>query len=81
MDPSAQAVFSFGKETELNEEFFASPQLAKHASFFIQMIEQAIGLLGPNIELLTDILIELGEKHATFGVKDSHYPAMGETLY
>jgi hemoglobin-like flavoprotein len=45
------------------------------------MIEQAIGLLGPNIELLIGILIELGEKHATFGVKDSHYPAMGETLY
>jgi hemoglobin-like flavoprotein len=44
------------------------------------MIERAIGLLGPDIDLLTDILLGLGKKHAAFGVRVSHYPHMGRAL-
>jgi hemoglobin-like flavoprotein len=46
----------------------------------MKMVDRAIGLLGPDIELLTDILIELGEKHNKFGVKPSYYPPMGQAL-
>jgi hypothetical protein len=80
LDPSALSVFSFGSPHELSDEFFASPRLRKHAKYFIQMIERAIGLLGPDIELLTDILLQLGKKHSTFGVKQSHFLPMGTAL-
>ena len=63
MEPSAAAVFSFGQDTELNDEFYKSPGLVKHAKYYMRMVDRAIGLLGPDIELLTEILIELGEKH------------------
>jgi hemoglobin-like flavoprotein len=80
IDASAKTVFSFGKDTELNDDFFKSDRLIKHAKYFVQMIERAIGLLGPDIELLTDVLLQLGEKHAGFGVKASHFPPMGDAL-
>jgi hemoglobin-like flavoprotein len=80
MDPSALLVFSFGKETELNDDFFKSARLVQHAKFFILMIERAIGLLGPDVELLTEVFLALGGQHAEFGVKASHYPSMGHAL-
>lgn len=73
-------VFSFAKDTELNDEFFKHPKLVRHAKNFIQMIERSIDLLGPDIELLTEVLLELGEKHVQYGVKSSHYPTMGQAL-
>ena len=44
------------------------------------MVDRAINLLGPDTELLTDILLELGTKHERFGVKSSYYPTMGVAL-
>jgi methyl-accepting chemotaxis protein len=46
----------------------------------MKMVDRAIGLLGPDIELLTEILLQLGEKHHHFGVKPSYYPPMGQAL-
>jgi len=37
-------------------------------------------MLGPDIELLTEILIELGEKHVRYGVKPEMFPVMGDAL-
>ena len=79
-EPTALRVFTFGKDTELNEEFFKSPRLLHHASFFIKMVDRAIALLGPDIELLTEIMLDLGKQHSEFGVKKSYYPPMGQAL-
>lgn len=51
-----------------------------HASYMIQMIDTALGLLGPDIELLTEIMTELGTKHVLYGVKPTMFPIMGECL-
>jgi hemoglobin-like flavoprotein len=80
IEPNAQTVFSFGKDTELTDEFFKSDGLIRHAKFYMSMIDRAIDLLGPDSELLTEILIGLGENHIKFGVKPSYYPPMGQAL-
>ena len=46
----------------------------------IQMLDKALNLLGPDDELLTEILTELGAKHASYGVKPDYFPIMGEAL-
>jgi hypothetical protein len=80
LEPSAKEVFSFGHSEELNEDFYKSPRLIKHAKYFIQMVDRALSLLGPDIELLTEILEDLGKKHARFGVTPSMFPPMGMAL-
>lgn len=80
VDPSAACVFSFGTDVELTDDFFKSEKLIKHAGYFITMIDKALGLLGPDIELLTDTLMSLGHKHVGYGVQASHYPDMGTAL-
>ena len=37
-------------------------------------------MLGPDIDLLSEILLELGEKHQSFGVQTTMYPMMGDAL-
>ena len=44
------------------------------------MLDTALNMLGPDIELLTDILLELGQKHVRYGVKPEMFAVMGEAL-
>jgi hemoglobin-like flavoprotein len=80
MEPKAAEVFSFGDGTKLDEDFYKSPRLTRHATHYMIMVDRAVGLLGPDIELLTDILLELGNSHFKFGVQASFYPPMGSAL-
>ena len=57
-----------------------NPRFKKHAAYFIQMIDKALSMLGPDIEILTEILMELGEKHVRYGVKPEYFPSMGRAL-
>lgn len=63
-----------------SEEVIKNKRFIKHAQFFIQMIDRALALLGPEIELLTEIMLELGEKHVRYGVKPEYFNAMGTAL-
>ena len=63
VDPSAANVFNFGADVELTDEFFKSDKLIKHAGYFITMIDKALGLLGPDIELLTETLVSFFSLH------------------
>jgi hemoglobin-like flavoprotein len=47
----------------------------------IQMLDTALNMLGPDIELLSEIMKELGEKHVRYGVKPEYFPLMEEALF
>ena len=79
LEPDAKTIFGFNK-TQPDEELRKSKRFTKHAAYFVQMIDKALGMLGPDIELLTEILIELGQKHVNYGVKPEYFPAMGRSL-
>lgn len=44
------------------------------------MIDTALNMLGPDVELLTEIMTELGQKHVKYGVKPEYFPKMGVAL-
>ena len=81
MEPSAKIIFGFNKDMDPNsDDVLNSPRFTKHAKYFIQMIDKALSMLGPDIEILTEILLELGEKHVKYGVKPEYFPSMGRAL-
>lgn len=73
--PSAKKVFSFG-----NDDLVRSKRFVTHAKFFVGMIDKSLNLLGPDIELLTTILLDMGRQHHNFGVEASHYPPLGQAV-
>lgn len=44
------------------------------------MLDSALHMLGPDIELLTDIMTDLGAKHVGYGVKPDLFIIMGDCL-
>jgi len=51
-----------------------------HAVYLIQMFETSLDMLGPDIELLTEMMSELGAKHVRYGVRTEMYGMMGDAL-
>jgi hemoglobin-like flavoprotein len=79
--PTAKVLFGFPLDVDPNSsELINSKRFIMHASYLIQMIDTALNMLGPDIELLTEILLELGEKHIKYGVKPEMFPIMGDCL-
>ena len=82
LDPTP-AVFSFGRDvSELNDRFYASPGLHQHAKNVIRYLDRAIDLLasGDSDNELGGVLLDLGQKHASFGVTARMYQPMGQAL-
>ena len=81
LEPEAQRIFGFSKDMDPSApEVLKNPRFVKHAKYFIQMIDKALSMLGPDIEILTEILMELGEKHVRYGVRPEYFPSMGRAL-
>jgi hemoglobin-like flavoprotein len=51
-----------------------------HAKRLVGMLEATIGLLGPDVETLTEILSQLGRRHINYEVKPEFFPVMGKAI-
>lgn len=63
-----------------SKDLLDSRRFKMHSAYMIQMLDTALGMLGPDIELLSDILLELGSKHERYGVKPEMFMVMGKSL-
>jgi hemoglobin-like flavoprotein len=79
LEPEAKTLFGFQKDTQL-EELKTSTRFVNHASNFVRMFDKAVEMIGPDTDMLTDILLDLGEKHAAYGVRPEYFPSMGTAL-
>ena len=81
LEPRAIKVFSFGRDVDsYSEDLLQNRRVIEHGKHYVKMVDRAIDLLGPDIELLTEILLELGKQHERLGVEASYYPPMQEAL-
>jgi hemoglobin-like flavoprotein len=79
--PAGKALFGFTVDADpYSKELITSKRFIMQASHFIQMLDASLGMLGPDIELLTEIMTELGDKHVRYGVTKEMYPIMGECI-
>jgi len=45
------------------------------------MVDQAVEMLGPDLETVAEVLIEMGERHKIeYGVQPMYYPLLGTAL-
>ena len=59
---------------------YASSKFKKHAAGVISTVNTAVGMLGPDLAPLVDILKKLGKRHAGYGVLEPHYAVVGQAL-
>jgi hemoglobin-like flavoprotein len=81
--PQAKILFRFPSDIDVYDcpELLRSKRFLTHAVYFLEMIDQALNMLGPDIELFTELMLDLGSKHVRyFRVKPEMFPIMGEAL-
>mmetsp|Transcript_3240 Transcript_3240/g.9099 ORF Transcript_3240/g.9099 Transcript_3240/m.9099 type:complete len:169 (+) Transcript_3240:153-659(+) len=81
LEPRTKLVFGFQKSDDFES---ASPRLQMgaliHSKRMVAMFDQALGMLGPDTELLAEMLAGLGKRHIQYGVRASFLPYMGKAI-
>lgn len=75
LQPRAKRVFGYDKGEEEGDK---SAQV--HANAFAALLDSVFQMLGPDIEFITDILGQVGQRHKAMGVSPSFFPFMGQAL-
>ena len=79
--PQAKVLFGFPINIDTDShELLTSKRFLMHAAYLVQMLDTALNMVGPDIELLTEIMLELGAKHVRYGVKAEMFPVMGDAI-
>lgn len=63
-----------------SHELLQSKRFVTHATHLISMIDTTVNMIGPDIQMLTEIMLELGAKHVRYGVTPEMFPLMGRAL-
>ena len=69
-------IFQWTKEDFENKD----PKAMKFVVNFVKMLDQAVHLLGPDMEIVQEQLFELGKSHTRYGVTPKHFELMGKAL-
>eukprot|EP00934_Nitzschia_sp_Nitz4_P001535 Nitzschia sp. Nitz4//scaffold1_size375055//211036//211796//NITZ4_000284-RA/size375055-augustus-gene-0.718-mRNA-1//-1//CDS//3329541069//1535//frame0 len=72
--------FPFGKSVRPGSELADNEEFVAHATNFMAMLDMAIDMLGPDLDLAEEQLQSLGVRHIGYGVMPKHYPLMGRAL-
>lgn len=74
-------LFGFPIDLDIDSpDLLQSKRFIAQAVYFWSMIDTSLNMLGPDIELLAEIMAELGKKHVVYGVKPEMFPIMGDAL-
>lgn len=72
LEPHAKILYGFAKDRDAHE----SKMFEVHSKAIVDMVDCAVACLGPDLDLLTEHLRKLGERHLAYGVKPEYFPFM-----
>jgi hemoglobin-like flavoprotein len=80
--PESKLLFGFERDLDPRcDQVVKSKAFLFQAANFINMIDMTLNMLGPDIELLTEAMTDLGHKHATaYGVEAQMFPIISTCL-
>ena len=63
-----------------SKQLLLSKRVVVHAAYLIKMIDSVLNMLGPDTEVLAEIMAELSKKHVRMGVTPDMFRCMGKCL-
>lgn len=76
VEPNSIEVLHFDPD----EDVKSNPAFPMLARIMVDMVDLAVGFLGPDLDPLTEDLMALGGRHIKYGVKPEWLPAMNVAL-
>jgi hemoglobin-like flavoprotein len=81
ISPETKVIFGFQQKQENIEKHpMLRMGLMVHGLRIVQMIDEVLNWLGPDMDVLHSILSDLGKRHERYGVKKEHFVHMGEAI-
>jgi hemoglobin-like flavoprotein len=77
LSPSVKSVFNIAN----NQDIRSNPNFTHHARTFVDMMDCAVGFLGPDLDPFAEDLQELGGRHLGYGVHPSSFKDMGRAFF
>ncbi|KAL7558463.1 hypothetical protein ACA910_015365 [Epithemia clementina (nom. ined.)] len=75
VEPRTKSVFGFNKSESIGQS-----HVDVHAKAFPGLMDSVIQMLGPDVEFIEEILVQVGQRHKAMNVKPSFFPFMGKAL-
>jgi hemoglobin-like flavoprotein len=75
LQPRAKKIFGYDKGEDVGKS-----HAAVHANAFAGVFDSVFQMLGPDVDFLEEILMQLGRRHKVMGVNPSYFPFMGQAL-
>lgn len=81
ISPPVKKIFGYPIDIDVTSaELIQSKRFENHVRTVLDKLDVALNMLGPDIELLMDIMKDLGSKHINYGVKPEMYPILAEAI-
>jgi hemoglobin-like flavoprotein len=79
--PDAKILFGFDDDDDPDSDsMINNKEFIRNASYMIQMFDTVFNMLGPDVELLSEILQDVAIKHQKFGVTPTMFHEMEHCL-
>ena len=80
LEPATKTVFGFRPEQNVKANPMFMMGALTHGKLLISMIDSVLSLLGPDTEMLDELLSHLGERHLRLGVKVEYFPILEKAI-
>jgi len=80
MDPTIKPIFGFNVEQVINGHGLHRMAILIHGQNIIQMLDTMFSVLGPDTDLLQEVLMEIGDKHCKLGLSPDHFMLLCRAL-
>jgi len=73
MDPTVKRIFGFDVEQVIQPQGLHQMAVLIHGNNIIQMLNTMLSVLGPDTEMLQDVLLDIGERQSKLGLSPSYF--------
>jgi hemoglobin-like flavoprotein len=80
LDPSTKTVFGFQADQNVRGRPMLRMGALTHGIKMLHMLDSVLSMLGPDTDILEELLDQFGEKHSRLGVKVDYFPLLGKAL-
>jgi hemoglobin-like flavoprotein len=79
-DPAIKEVFGFQRKQDIESNPMLLMGVMVHGTGMVAMLDSVLALLGPDTELLEEVLGSLGKRHQRYGVEKEYFVLMGAAI-
>ena len=80
MDPQVKPIYGFAVDKEVKAQGMQRMGILIHGVQIVKMLDGIFALMGPDEDILTEVLADIGEEHCQMGLSPDHFTLLCRAL-